>query len=312
MVNAPEKVFSVLAGDLVIAPQGAFVSGTGVVIPMYFPDLSFQGQARRIHIGTQWNDYMLYEFARSLMGERLPSATVGKLFCDRAATPAMPQGDAARVVAQQLSNNPADQTALIDFAKQTGVSSRTLQRQFLSSTGYTFSEWRAAYRVSVAAGLLSHDFTIAVVANLVGFHATSSLTRAFRRHTGTTPSAFTTGAVGMGRAGNAPEIPASTTFARAEEDLALWIYRGTATVTTTGYCRFMGAGEIVTIPANTSTRLDVAAGSIALPIPVAQARDNLTLEDVLQISLHQADIPDVVPLGATEKRQAERELVPTV
>lgn len=312
MVNAPEKVFSILAGDLVIAPQGAFVSGTGVVIPMYFSDLAFQGQTRRLHLGTQWNDYMLFEFARSLMGETLPSPAVGQLFCDRAATPPLPQGDAARVVAQQLSNNPADQTSLLEFADRTGVSSRTLQRQFLTSTGYTFSEWRAAYRVSVAAGLLSHDFTIAVVANLVGFHATSSLTRAFRRHTGTTPSAFTSG-VGVARGSvTAPEIPASTTFARSEQDLALWIYRGTATVTTTGYCRFMGANEIVTIPANTNTRLDVAAGSIALPVPLEHASEDLSLQDVLQICVHQAKAPDVVPLRATEKRLAEKELVPTL
>lgn len=311
MVNTPDKVFSILAGDLVIAPQGAFVSGNGVVIPMYFSDLSFQGQARRVHLGTKWNDYMLFEFARSVLGETLPSSIVGQLFCDRAVSPALPKGEAARVVAQQLSNNPADQTSLLEFAERTGVSSRTLQRQFLTSTGYTFSEWRAAYRVSVAAGLLSHDFTIAVVANLVGFHATSSLTRAFKRHTGTTPSAFTSGSLGAHRV-SAPEIPASTTFARSEKDLALWIYRGTATVTTTGYCRFMGAGEVVTIPGNTNTRLDVAAGSIALPIPVEHARDDLSLQDVLRICLHQADVPDVVALRATEKRQAERELVPTV
>lgn len=214
-------------------------------------------------------------------------------------------------VAKQLQANPADPTSLIDFAKRQHVSSRTLQRQFQATTDYTFSEWRAAYRVSVAADLLSHQFTITNVASMVGFDATSSLTRAFKRHTGTTPSSFTTGAVGMGVAGIAPQIPPLTTFARAETDQVLWIYRGTATVTTAGYCRFMGAGETVTIPAGTDTRLDIAAGSIALPVPVNFDERNGTVDWALVFGMCEMTTP-FAALEETERKLAEKDLIPTI
>ena len=146
---------------------------------------------------------------------------------------------------------------------------------------------------------------------MVGFDATSSLTRAFKRHTGTTPSSFTTGAVGMGAAGVAPQIPPLTTFARAETDQVLWIYRGTATVTTAGYCRFMGAGETVTIPAGTDTRLDIAAGSIALPVPVNFDERNGTVDWALVFGMCEMTTP-FAALEETERKLAEKDLIPTI
>ena len=246
-----------------------------------------------------------------MLGESELSADIMKLFDDRAKPPKMPTAPAALAVAKQLQANPADPTSLIDFAKRQHVSSRTLQRQFQATTDYTFSEWRAAYRVSVAADLLSHQFTITNVASMVGFDATSSLTRAFKRHTGTTPSSFTTGAVGMGAAGVAPQIPPLTTFARAETDQVLWIYRGTATVTTAGYCRFMGAGETVTIPAGTDTRLDIAAGSIALPVPVNFDERNGTVDWALVFGMCEMTTP-FAALEETERKLAEKDLIPTI
>lgn len=310
-VNAPDRVVAVMAGDIVVAPVGAFVSGHGVVLPITFPDFPFQGNTRRIHLGSRWSHRMVYEFARSLMGEKDLSPEIASLFSERACPPPAPQAGAAKMVAQLLVANPADQTSLVSFAQRFHVSSRTLQRQFLQGTGFTFSEWRAAHRVSVAATLLPHDFTISVVANLVGFSATSSLTRAFRRHTGLTPSAFTGSATGMGSVGEPPHIPATTTFARAEQDLALWIYKGTATVTTPGYCRFVGMGETVTIPSGTHTRVDVAAGSIALPIPLAHANEGLTLMDALKHCLNPATTAELRPLAANERVAAEKLLIPS-
>ena len=321
IVNAPDRIISVLAGDLVIAPAGAFITSsgaaghdrgaTGVVIPISFPGMKITGATRRMHLGQVWSDRMISEYSRSMLGESELSADIMKLFDDRAKPPKMPTAPAALAVAKQLQANPADPTSLIDFAKRQHVSSRTLQRQFQATTDYTFSEWRAAYRVSVAADLLSHQLTITNVASMVGFDATSSLTRAFKRHTGTTPSSFTTGAVGMGAAGVAPQIPPLTTFARAETDQVLWIYRGTATVTTAGYCRFMGAGETVTIPAGTDTRLDIAAGSIALPVPVNFDERNGTVDWALVFGMCEMTTP-FAALEETERKLAEKDLIPTI
>lgn len=306
-VNAPDQVVSMIAGDLVVAPEGAFVTGRGVVLPIRFPKLELGGSTRRIHLGAAWSDYMIFEYARSVLGEEGLTTRTAELFADRARPPALPQLRTARRVAMQLRANPADQTSLKEFAEREGVSARTLQRQFQRSTGYTFSEWRAAQRVAAAVELLGHNFTIAMVANLVGFHATSSLTRAFRRHTGSAPSAFTMAACGMGAQAEAPAIPATTMFARATSDLAMWIYRGTATVTTPGYCRFVTAGDTVTIPAGTKTRLDVSAGSVALPVPIAHANEGLTLHDALKHCLNGG----MEPMGTVEKRLAAKQLQPT-
>ncbi|GAB3596326.1 HTH-type transcriptional repressor of iron proteins A [Corynebacterium faecale] len=278
-----ERSFTLVAGDLLFAPEGAVwnPSGAGVILDLSFRAVSITGPARRIHVGQAWAEHMVYEYSRSLFGEREMRGDVAKLFEDRVPTPPLPAPKHARAVAQTLAANPADQTSLEEFAALRGVAARTLQRQFLKSTGYSFSEWRAAQRVSVAASLLAHDFSIAVVANLVGFAATSSLTRAFRRHTNATPSSFTTSSIGMGSAGLPPAIPARTTFAEAQRDQQLWIYSGTATVTTPGYCRFLAQGDMATIPAGTHTRIDVAAGSIAIPVPVGVGEQGMSLRDIV-------------------------------
>lgn len=278
-VYVAERSFTLVAGDLFFAPEGALWhdSEAGLVVEIGFRNINIDGAARRIHVGQAWSERMIYEYSRSLFGEVSVSREVEKLFDAHIPTPALPLATQARAVAQALISNPAEQSSLEEFAARQGVAARTLQRQFLKATGYSFSEWRAAHRVCVAASLLAHDFSIPVAANLVGFAATSSLTRAFRRHTGATPSAFTTGSIGMGSAGTPPVIPAQTSFAEATRDQQLWIYSGTATVTTPGYCRFLGQGEMVTVPAGTQTRIDVAAGSIALPVPIGVGERGMSL-----------------------------------
>lgn len=285
-VNVSGRTIDMVAGDLLFA-RGLverMQDSGGVVLDIRFPECEIAGETRRIHLGQSWSERMIHEYSRSLIGEASPSFEILRLFRDFVTAPRLPFSHEARAVAQVLVNNPADNTGLEDFAQQQGVAARTLQRQFIKGTGYTFSEWRAAQRVSVAASLLAHDFSISVTSNLVGFAATSSLTRAFRRHTGSTPSAFTTGTIGMGAAGDPPAIPASTSFALSERDQQLWIYSGTATVTTPGFCRFLGQGDMATIPSGTQTRIDIASGSIALPVPVGMAEEGMTLRTVANLN----------------------------
>lgn len=279
-VNSPEKVLSMSAGDLAIAPQGAFVTGKGLVLEIRFPEMRLAGVARIVHLGMQWSQRMVFEYSRSVLGQRQLSADLEAL-CGRThqlvEAPVMPKSGAAAAVAHTLLIQPAAATALEEFAEREQVSSRTLQRQFLQGTGLVFSEWRASVRVYVAAQLLQQDHTIAEAAKIVGFGATSSLTRAFKRHTGKTPGALGLGVVSTKTWEEVPQIPTSTMFARTDSDQVLWIYQGTATVTTPGYCRFVSVGDTITIPAGTATRVDVSAGSIALPVPLAAADSVVTL-----------------------------------
>lgn len=117
IVNAPDRIISVLAGDLVIAPAGAFITSsgaaghdrgaTGVVIPISFPGMKITGATRRMHLGQVWSDRMISEYSRSMLGESELSADIMKLFDDRAKPPKMPTAPAALAVAKQLQANPA-------------------------------------------------------------------------------------------------------------------------------------------------------------------------------------------------------------
>ncbi|MBP3088900.1 AraC family transcriptional regulator [Corynebacterium sp. sy017] len=298
-VNAPDRVLQIQAGDLVIAPQGAFISGQGVTLEIpYHHTLHNEHEiwAQTTHcisLGVQWSARLIFEYSLSLLGSHNISAEFAdflrqQLPMPTVSAPAMPHAAVARTVAEALVSNPVEHTSLLEFAQKLQVSTRTVQRQFQADTGMVFSEWRAAYRVHIAAKLLAHDFTVADVSDMVGFDATSSLIRAFRRHTGMTPRSFSSRARttmknydAMQEKTLAHKIPASTVFARCDYDQLLWIYQGTATVTTKGYCRFVGTGETITVPAGTTTRVDIAAGSIAIPVPGVVAQDISSLAEAI-------------------------------
>lgn len=267
LITAADATLTARAGDLIIAPTGAVLRAApdSIVLPLNFPDCPLSGATRLMTLGPAWADRMVGEYARSLLGHTDLSADLRSLSDGGAAPlPPMPTDSIAREVAYDIVAAPAANTPLLDFALRYEVSDRTIQRHFLAETSLSFSQWRSAYRVHVAAGLLSRGtHRIADAANAVGFGASSSLTRAFRRHTGTTPAAFVAGPpVTPGRSGSL------TVFAHPEGDQVLWMYRGTATVTTPGYCRFLATGEVVTVPAGSHTRLDISAGSIAIPVPL--------------------------------------------
>ncbi|MCQ9344248.1 helix-turn-helix domain-containing protein [Corynebacterium kozikiae] len=295
-LNAPDKILPLSQGELGIAPQGGIVTGigkgtgkgTGKALSFSPLGVSMSGASSKIDLGSQWDEAWLHEFSRSLLGQ--PASSWVKTL--RSADVALPiptvpprsHAPQAHSVALQLFRRPALGTSLREFAAQEFVSERTLQRQFLQHTGLCFAEWRAAVRVVSAAEMIEEGVSIADATRAVGFSAPSSLTRAFRRHTGQSPAQFV-------RQGSEPRkvppipfpVPGATFEAHASKDVSLWMYRGTATVTTPEYCRFISAGDTATLPAGTRTRIDVAAGSVALPVPLDFAGHSL--DDVLEIGV---------------------------
>lgn len=275
-----------VVGDLYYSPETVIIHEDGLVVPLCFPEIRVTGSARRVHLSMEWADVIMHEFSRTL-GYYSPAFSpmpgLTRIFDDPASPPPIATTPEAHAVSCIIADNPADQTSLDGFANRFGISSRTLQRQFLGSTGYTFSEWRTAYRVHAASELLALGFSVAVVANLVGFAATSSLTRAFRRHTGCAPSAYSLGMTGMGAVGEAPRIPGSAmTSGSNAADVTMWVYKGTATLTSDGFCRFLGTGDTATVLRDTDTRLEVAAQSIALPVAWSgEVPEKLDLHDVV-------------------------------
>ncbi|WP_297005761.1 AraC family transcriptional regulator [uncultured Corynebacterium sp.] len=93
-------------------------------------------------------------------------------------------------IVEAVQRNPADSRTLKAWARELGVSTRTVTRAFEAETGMGFTRWITAARVHCAATLLGRDMGIAEVAAAVGYGSASSFTTAFRRVTGTTPGQF--------------------------------------------------------------------------------------------------------------------------
>jgi AraC-like DNA-binding protein len=102
----------------------------------------------------------------------------------------LPQDDRARRVAEGLLANPADHRSLVEWGRAVGASDRTLTRAFVADTGLHFDEWRTRARITAAVRLLATGVPVAMVATDVGYATASAFGAAFRRSTGTTPSAY--------------------------------------------------------------------------------------------------------------------------
>jgi AraC-like DNA-binding protein len=78
-----------------------------------------------------------------------------------------------------------------EVCRAVGVSARTLRRRFPAATGMTWSRYVVQSRLLRAMALLAEPGpTVLDVATAVGFESVSAFTRAFRRATGETPTAY--------------------------------------------------------------------------------------------------------------------------
>jgi len=93
-------------------------------------------------------------------------------------------------IAQALIDCPADPRDLADWAKEVGISTRTLVRLFPAQTGMTFREWRQQRRLLRALELLATGVSVTNVALEVGYENTSAFIAMFRRCLGTTPTRY--------------------------------------------------------------------------------------------------------------------------
>ncbi len=103
---------------------------------------------------------------------------------------ALPRDPRARVVASALMANPADDRSLDAWARQVGVSAKTIARAFTGDTGYAFREWRVRVRLHAAAGMLMHGDAVQDVALAVGYDSVSSFIAAFRARFSVTPGVY--------------------------------------------------------------------------------------------------------------------------
>lgn len=90
------------------------------------------------------------------------------------------------------TNAHLDHVSARDVARAVGLSERTLRRQFPSATGMTWRQFLLQSRLLRSMAILaeSTDRTVLDIATSVGFDSVSAFSRAFRRYTGETPSAY--------------------------------------------------------------------------------------------------------------------------
>lgn len=94
------------------------------------------------------------------------------------------------VIVTVLTDDPADDRGLDDWARVLGVSERTITRAFRESTGLSFAQWRRTVRVHRALSLLAEGWDVQSTSLELGYAQPSTFIAAFRRVLGTTPGAF--------------------------------------------------------------------------------------------------------------------------
>ena len=105
-----------------------------------------------------------------------------------------PHQDEAIVLIQQwLQQHYGEEIAMPEVAQRFSMSQRTLNRRFVSATGFTPSQWLLQIRVERARELLaSTNLEISDIAARCGFQDASYFSRVFRQHMATTPLLYRT------------------------------------------------------------------------------------------------------------------------
>lgn len=209
---------------------------------------------------------------------------------DAPSLPPLPRSPGPRSVVEHLIRRPASTASLAELAAEAAASPRTLQRQLREETGLSLARWRASVRIVAAAGHLARGRDLGWTAHEVGYASVSGFVHAFTARVGTSPGRYaehhraarrragedvllsgaSAGAVPLGTAPDLPPppaipaVPASTWV--QPFDSVLWVFRGAVVVEVAGRRRELGAGDVVWLPQGVPYQLEIAAGSILLPL----------------------------------------------
>jgi AraC-like DNA-binding protein len=102
----------------------------------------------------------------------------------------MPRDARALRAARSVRGTPEARHTLMDASRQSGASTRTLERLFRAETGLSFGAWRQRARLLRALQLLAEDENVTQTAIAVGYESTSAFVAAFRRALGVTPGQY--------------------------------------------------------------------------------------------------------------------------
>ncbi|WP_371329070.1 helix-turn-helix transcriptional regulator [Collimonas sp. OK607] len=129
--------------------------------------------------GARRNWHML-----QLLLHELGSVTVLPLYLP------LPLAARLRSLCELLMATPGKQVTIETWAGQLGISTSTLHRLFLRQTGMRFGQWRQQARLLLALEQLARGGKVAAAAQDQGYSSQSAFSAMFRKHFGSTPSAF--------------------------------------------------------------------------------------------------------------------------
>jgi AraC-like DNA-binding protein len=102
----------------------------------------------------------------------------------------MPRDARLRSVCETLIANPEQASTADHWARQLGVTPKTIHRLFARQTGMSFGQWRQQARLLFALERLARGERIIDIALDSGYASQSAFTAMFRRHFGVPPSTF--------------------------------------------------------------------------------------------------------------------------
>lgn len=223
--------------------------------------------------------------------------------------PTMPRAPGARAVAEELVRDPALGLTVEQWAARVFSSPRTLRRDFLADTGFTFEQWRRRSRLTAAVELLASGYDPDQTADRVGFASRNGFTRAFKQQFGPTPHELsrtlcadataiglsprataarqTDDLVRMVRTHDARVAPAMLPAARTPSHtndihVLSWMYRGSGYLDIGEHRYERQRGVATWIPAGVEHVTGIREDSVSLPLGNASTID-LQLTEPLQV-----------------------------
>lgn len=328
-VEAAGAVHRLAAGEALWVPPGVThrtrTDAGAVVFPFFLEPATLPGTLSEVHVVSippGWEAWLIHRWDdNSHTRDPLPGseALLGLI---AAAPPRrdgrtgfgalpLPRSREALDVAHALLRHPASPRGVESFAAQQKISAKTLQRQFLHETGMAFSTWRVRSRIATAAGHISEGRTIGWAGRHVGYATPTGFTKAFRNHTGLTPSAYarrhrtpSTGtatgpdevdevdevaehavALAAGTAPAAPPIPPRAFWELVNDfHVLMWVYRGEVQLRIGTHRWALTQGQAIWVPAGLTHAVEFAAGALMMSIGRVYGRAALGVDELVVLS----------------------------
>lgn len=95
-----------------------------------------------------------------------------------------------RMIADALTNAPADRSTLGEWARRVAMSESSLGRLMLRETGLSFGRWRQQLHLVIALRELASGEAVQNVAGTLGYESVNAFITMFRKATGATPAQY--------------------------------------------------------------------------------------------------------------------------